>query len=129
MGPFWRVLLQRNAVLPVADAEPSVCAVPLNLRAFVDTADPYGCGAQGFKVGGTPSWAQGPEHLTGACGADLVHVCQVPESMEFAVHPGQPVQPDGVDVGTYLLFLGNEVYFLACPDHCDPAAVRPVNQN
>ncbi|MEV6794926.1 hypothetical protein AB0M87_23710 [Streptomyces sp. NPDC051320] len=46
--------------------------------------------------------------------------------MEFAVHPGLPEQPYGVD--TYNMFLGNEVYLLACPDHCDPAAVWPVNQ-
>lgn len=32
-------------------------------------------------------------------------------------------------VDTYNLFLGNEVYLPACPDHCDPAAVWPVNQN
>jgi hypothetical protein len=49
--------------------------------------------------------------------------------MDFAVHPGLPEQPYSVGADTYNLFLGNEIYLLACPDHCDPAAVWPVNQN
>ncbi|GGK21503.1 hypothetical protein GCM10011583_61870 [Streptomyces camponoticapitis] len=114
--PFWRVLLQRHAALPAAESEPSLSGLPLTLRSFVDTPGPYGIGAQTFKVGGTPSWAQEPEHYTCACGADLVYVCQVPEGMEF------DDESDG-------LFLGNEIYLLACPSHCDPAAVWPVNQN
>ncbi|MFU9032962.1 MULTISPECIES: hypothetical protein [Streptomyces] len=127
--PFWRVLLQRHAVLPAAEAEPSVRAVPLMLQPFTDTPEAEGPGAGFFKVGGTPSWAQDPEYYTCACGADLVYVCQVPEGMEFAVHPGLPEQPYSVGADTYNLFLANEVYLLACPAHCDPAAVWPVNQN
>ncbi|MGW3492398.1 hypothetical protein [Streptomyces sp. NPDC001020] len=127
--PFWRVLLQRHAVLPAAEAEPSLCALPLTLRPFVDEPDARGLGAQAFKVGGTPSWAQDPEDYRCACGADLVYLCQVPEGMEFAVRPGQPEQPYSLRADTYWLFLGNEVYLLACPARCDPAAVWPVNQN
>lgn len=124
-APFWRVLLQRRATLPFPEAEPSVCALPLALRPFVDTPD----GVQGFKVGGTASWAQYPEYYTCACGADLVYVCQVPEGIDFAVHPGLPEQPYSVRPDTYSLFLGNEAYLLACPARCDPAAVWPVNQH
>lgn len=124
-APFWRVLIQSGGAQPAPEAEPSVRALPLTLRPFTDTPR----GAQTFKVGGTPSWAQGPEFYTCACGADLVYVCQVPEDMEFAVHPGQPEQPDSVGPDAYGLFLGNEVYLLACPERCDPAAVWPVNQN
>jgi hypothetical protein len=40
-----------------------------------------------------------------------------------------PEQPYTIHADTYLLFLGNEVYLQACPAHCDPAAVWPVNQN
>ncbi|MBM7494241.1 hypothetical protein JOD64_005463 [Micromonospora luteifusca] len=127
--PFWRVLLQRHAVLPAAEAEPSVRALPLTLRPSMDTLNSRGLGAQHFKVGGTPSWAQDPEYYRCACGADLVYVCQVPEGMEFAVHPGQPEQAYSIRADSYWLFLGNEVYLLACPAHCDPAAVWPVNQN
>lgn len=127
--PFWRVLLQRSAELPHAEAEPSVRALPLTLRSFDDAPDGRGLGTQRFKVSGTPSWAQGPELYRCACGADLEYLCQVPEDMDFAVQPGQPVQPDSIRDETYQLFLGNEVYLLACPEHCDPAAVWPVNQN
>ncbi|MFI9602151.1 hypothetical protein ACIHCX_20270 [Streptomyces sp. NPDC052043] len=128
-GPFWSLLLQRHARLPVAESEPSLCALPLTLRPFVDHPNARGLGAQTFKVGGMPSWAQYPEFYRCACGADLVYLCQVPEGMEFAVHPGQPEQPYSIGADTYGLFLSNEVYLLACPAHCDPAAVWPVNQN
>ncbi|WP_326657311.1 hypothetical protein [Streptomyces sp. NBC_00385] len=128
-GPFWRILLQRQADLPAAEPEPSVCALPLTLRPFDDAPDPRGIGAQGFKLGGTPSWAQGPEYYTCACGAGLEYLCQVPEYTEFAVRPGLPEQPYSVGADTYGLFLGNEVYLMACPAHCDPAAVWPVNQH
>ncbi|WP_202485527.1 hypothetical protein [Streptomyces sp. SID4985] len=128
-APFWRVLLQRHATLPTAEPEPSLRALPLTLRPFADDPDARGLGAQEFKVGGTPSWAQYPEFYRCACGADLVYLCQVPEGMEFAVHPGLPEQPYSVGADTYGLFLGNENYLLACPAHCDPAAVWPVNQN
>ncbi|PYC79318.1 hypothetical protein C7C46_14585 [Streptomyces tateyamensis] len=127
-GPFWRVVLQCNAVAR-AEVEPAVRALQLSLRAFADITDRFGRGAYGFKVGGTPSWAQDPEYYTCACGTDLVYLCQVPEGMDFAAHPGQPEQPYSVGADTYNLFLGNEVYLLACPAHCDPAAVWPVNQN
>ncbi|WP_198659054.1 hypothetical protein [Nocardiopsis sp. FIRDI 009] len=126
---FWRVLLQRRAVRPSAESEPSLRARPLTLRPFTDTLNERGKGAQIFKVGGTPSWAQDPKHYQCACGAELVYVCQVPEDMGFAVVPGQPEQPDSGAEGHYDLFLGNEVYLLACPEHCDPAVVWPVNQN
>ncbi|MDH2394004.1 hypothetical protein QCN29_35710 [Streptomyces sp. HNM0663] len=127
--PFWRVLLQRAAALPAAEVEPSLRALPLTLRSFTDAAAGQERGAQGFKVGGTPSWAQFPEYYRCACGTELVYVCQVPEDMEFATHAGQPEQPYSVAIDTYNLFLGNEVYLLACPARCDPAAVWPVNQN
>jgi hypothetical protein len=127
--PFWRVLLQRHATRPTPDREPSVRALPLTLRPVADTFDGYGRGAPGFKVGGTPSWAQDPEYYRCACGADLVYLCQVPEGWSFDVHPGLPEQPYTIHADTYLLFLGNEVYLQACPAHCDPAAVWPVNQN
>ena len=127
--PFWRVLLQRHAILPAADAEPSLHALPLTLRPFTDTPDSDGIGAQAFKVGGAPSWAQSPEYYRCACGAELEYLCQVPEYMDFAVRPGQPDQPYSSGTGTYELFLGNEVYLLACPAHCDPAAVWPLTQS
>ncbi|MER6750277.1 hypothetical protein [Streptomyces fungicidicus] len=119
-GPFWRVLLQRDPRIPEAEPEPAVRALPLTLRPARDTY---------FKVGGTASWVQYPEYYRCACGSELAFVCQVPENWEFGVRPGAPVQPYSIRDDAYLLFLGNEVYLLACPQRCDPAAVFPVNQN
>jgi hypothetical protein len=51
------------------------------------------------------------------------------DSPVTGVHPGAPVQPYSIRDDAYLLFLGNEVYLLACPARCDPAAVFPVNQH
>ncbi|CAL9558299.1 hypothetical protein SUDANB121_04596 [Nocardiopsis dassonvillei] len=58
-----------------------------------------------------------------------VYLCRIPENTKFATRPGAPEQPDGIADDACVLFPGNEVYLLACPDHCDPAAVRPVNRN
>ncbi|WP_158104535.1 hypothetical protein [Amycolatopsis kentuckyensis] len=41
----------------------------------------------------------------------------------------QPEQPDTFSSDHYGLCLGNEVYTLACPAHCHPAAAWPVTQN
>ncbi|MDH6580300.1 hypothetical protein [Kitasatospora sp. MAP5-34] len=126
-GPFWRTLLQRGPA-SATKPEPHVRALPLTLRPFIDEPVRPGYGAMLFKVGGLPSWAQGPELYECACGAELVYLCQVPENLTFLTHPGAPAQPYG-DRDGYQLFLGNEVYFLACPQRCDPAAIWPVNQN
>ncbi|WP_322657303.1 hypothetical protein [Streptomyces justiciae] len=125
-GSFWRVLLQRDPGVPEAEPEPAVRALPLTLRPFVDAQRPFDVH---FKVGGTAAWAQGPEQYRCACGTEMVFLCQVPEYQEFGVHPGAPVQPYTIRDDAYLLFLGNEVYLLACPARCDPAAVLPVNQH
>ncbi|CAM5584796.1 hypothetical protein [Streptomyces griseomycini] len=119
-GSFWRVLLQRDPGIPEAEPEPAVRALPLTLRPFKDTY---------FKVGGTAAWAQEPEYYRCACGAEMAFVCQVPENWGFGVRPGAPVQPYSISDDAYMLFLGNEVYLLACPKRCDPAAVLPVNQH
>ncbi|MGW4023878.1 hypothetical protein [Streptomyces sp. NPDC005009] len=119
-GSFWRVLLQRDPGIPEAEPEPAVRALPLTLRPFKDTY---------FKVGGTADWAQEPEYYRCACGTELAFVCQVPENRGFGVRPGAPVQPYSIWDDAYMLFLGNEVYLLACPKRCDPAAVLPVNQH
>ncbi|WP_207958241.1 hypothetical protein [Streptomyces sp. YIM 98790] len=129
-GTFWRILLQDNPS-PTDRPEPHLQPRPLTLTPFTDHPLPWGdeefVGAQEFKVGGIPSWAQGPESYRCACGADLVYLCQVPEDMPFTTRPGSPEQPYG-STDEYCLFLGNEVYLLAYPARCHPAATWPVNQ-
>jgi hypothetical protein len=111
--PFWRVLLHHHGGEAHADAEPDLVPHPLALRRIADSD------ARGWKLGGVPSWAQDPERYECACGTELAFLGQVPENHAFPTLAG----------GRARLFLGNEVYLLACPAHCHPAAVWPVNQN
>ncbi|QFG24097.1 hypothetical protein [Actinomadura sp. WMMB 499] len=118
-GAFWRILLHGGGN-PVTDSDPFLQPRRLTLA---ETPDERGNGRFEFKVSGVPAWAQDPERYRCPCGADLAFVCQIPEDFEFEMLPGRPE-----DFGE-LLFLGNMVYILACPERCDPAAAWPVNQN
>ena len=125
--PFWRILIHSGGD-PHPDADPYLRPRHLALRRTAETIN-HGRGKRAFKVGGTPSWAQDPERYQCACGADLKFLCQVPEDFGFDTLPGQEEQPGWYRSDSYALFLGNEVYILACPAHCHPAAAWPVNQN
>ena len=127
-GTFWRILLHRSGA-PAADPDPYLQPRNLVLHRRTDGIDADGRGIAGFKVSGTPSWAQAPERYTCQCGTELAFVCQIPVDHGFEALPGQPERPDGFSSTEYGLFLGNEVYVLACPANCYPAAAWPVNQN
>jgi hypothetical protein len=122
--PFWRILIRRSGT-PAPDADPYVEGHRLVLRPDTEVVDEYGRGSPGFKLGGFPSWAQNPEHYRCACGTDLAFVVQVPENFGFDMWPMKAPQSDD----QVQLFLGNEVYILACPAHCHPGAAWPVLQN
>jgi hypothetical protein len=126
--PFWRILLGPGGDAH-ADADPYLRPRSLALHRTTEVVDEYGNGQRAFKLGGIPSWAQDPERYTCACGAELAFLCQVPEDFAFDTLPGQEEQPGWYRSANYALFLGNEVYILACPAHCDPAAAWPVTQN
>ncbi|MFJ7213506.1 hypothetical protein [Amycolatopsis sp. NPDC098790] len=141
-GAFWRILLHRDETGPADDVEPHLRPYQLALLPDAETLTiwrpaevsddafgEHGIGRQEFKVGGAPSWAQDPESYQCACGARLTFLCQIPENFGFEKRPDQPEQPDTFNSDQYGLFLGNEVYVLACPARCHPAAAWPVNQN
>ncbi|WP_244210920.1 hypothetical protein [Amycolatopsis kentuckyensis] len=137
-GRFWRILLHRDGTEPADDVEQHLRPYRLSLRpgteevtAWQPDYDPVErrVGRSEFKIGGVPSWAQDPESYRCACGAEMVYLCQVPIDMDFEKQANQPEQPDSCSSGYYGLFLGNEVYILACPAHCHPAAAWPVTQN
>lgn len=86
-------------------------------------------GSEGFKIGGTPSWAQVPECHVCCCGAEMAFIGQVPLDHPFPKLPEAPEQPDTFSSDDYCLFLGNETYLFACPRQCHPGAVWPVLQN
>ncbi|MEU0539595.1 hypothetical protein ABZ319_06970 [Nocardia sp. NPDC005978] len=128
---FWRILLQRAGTV-AATRDPHFAPRRLSLRPVVDREpDPrYSGPLQGFKVGGTPYWVQDAPEVRCACGSDMTFLCQVTEDFPFRKYldPDRDgtVDCDGVEDG---LLLGNQVYILACPAHCDPAAVVPICQN
>lgn len=90
---------------------------------------PFTVGARAFKVGGTPSWAQGPQAYRCRCGADMELLVEVPLNFIFPKTKEAPEQPGTYSDTEYLLFLGNETYLFGCTKRCDPRAVFAVVQN
>ncbi|MEV4343170.1 hypothetical protein AB0J83_01630 [Actinoplanes sp. NPDC049596] len=121
---FWRIFVQAPGT--AADqADPYVEGRRLTRREEAETVDQFGRGRPGFKLGGVPSWAQGPEQYRCACGTEMEFLAQVPENFGFDMWP---MKPDHKDEQVQL-FLGNELYILACPARCHPEAAWPVLQN
>ena len=127
-GAFWRLLLRPPGV-PAAEAEPGPEPHRLALHPAEEQVDDTGRGRFGFKVGGVPSWAQGPEFYRCFCGTDMVFLCQVPENYGFDMWPMQDKDLHGTSDDQAQLFLGNEVYIQACPARCHPDAVWAAVQN
>ncbi|MFD2472851.1 hypothetical protein [Amycolatopsis silviterrae] len=142
-GAFWRIMLHRDPTGPADAEEPHLLGYELVLRPEYETETVWravppaphgmfaelGTGRGEFKVGGLPCWLQDPETRRCACGAEMLFLCEITGDTSFARRPGQPEQPDTYDSDCYVIFLGNEVYLLACPEHCHPAAVWPVLQH
>jgi len=81
-----------------------------------------------FKLFGIPVWAQEPEEHTCACGAPMQMLIQVPANTGFDMIAGAPEQPDSYSHEHYCLFMGNELYLLACTKQCHELALWPVLQ-
>jgi hypothetical protein len=95
----------------------------------VKTGTPFTVGVRGFKLGGIPSWAQGPQVYRCQCGAEMEPLVQVPLNFIFPKAPDAPQQPGTYSKKKYLIFLGNETYLFACTKRCDPQALFAVVQN
>lgn len=120
----WRILVLRDFARS-EESDPNFTPARLwwTERADQDDDDqPY----YGYKIGGTPYWVQDPENYRCTCGADLAFLCQVPEDYQFRDYAIRGKHFHSVEDG---LFVGNQVYILACPARCDPAAAWPVCQN
>ncbi len=130
---FWRIMLFRGEVAPAAEADPYLEPRTLSLRsAVVDLEE----GGVEFRIGGTPSWdedwypeGQEPWNYRCPCGSGFAFLGQLPLTFGFETWPEQPEQPHQFSAGEYGLFLGNEIYLLACTARCHPAAVWPVLQS
>ena len=125
---FWRILLQREG-FAAATADPYLKPLRLTLTPSQEVGDERGNGKWAFKVGGLAAWSQDPEHYSCACGSELAYLCMVPEDFGFPKQPEAAEQIDTFNSDEYGMFLGNDIYLLACPARCHPAAVWPVNQN
>ena len=82
-----------------------------------------------LKLLGHPSWAQDPENHVCCCGQPMRLLLQIPESVGFDMAAGAPEQPNSFSRLQYCLFLGNELYLLACTGQCHPLALWPVLQH
>jgi hypothetical protein len=82
-----------------------------------------------LKLLGQPSWAQDPEDHVCMCGKPMSLLMQIPEGTGFDMTPEAPIQPNSFSRSQYCLFLGNELYLLACTGQCHPFALWPVLQH
>ena len=90
---------------------------------------PEGAGTtRTIKVGGEPDWLQDPESYRCSCGSPMAFLCQVSEECEFVTLPGAPEQSGTYSSTNYMIFLGNQAYFFACPRACNARAVIPACQ-
>ena len=114
------------------EEEPHLASHPLHFAeqdGITRVVAGFEIGAEGLKVGGTPSWAQEREPHRCSCGAEMSFIAQVPANFGFRRRPAAPEQPDSFSADDYCLFLGNEVYLFGCTRQCHPRAVWPVVQN
>lgn len=124
---FYRILLQRNA-LPGTVDDPYLQPRRLNLTETDDNdPDEPDYPVAGFKVGGKPSWICVEPAYRCSCGAELEFLCFQPECESGDWEPKNEDHDSQVMVDG--IFLGNAVFFLACPNHCHPAAVFAECQN
>ena len=83
----------------------------------------FDVGSYDFKVGGVPGWINYKIDKRCTCGGQLSFLCQTPDGFGFKQTDTAPEQPDSFSSSEYCLFLGNQVYILACDRQCDPRAV------
>jgi hypothetical protein len=84
---------------------------------------------QGLKIGGTPSWFNYACQANCSCGSKMQFICQIPTDFGFAQIPDAPKQPDGFSSTEYCFLLGNQVYIMACGNHCHERAAIAICDN
>jgi hypothetical protein len=82
----------------------------------------------GLKLFGKPFWLQDAESRVCQCGASMELLLQVPDGYGFDMAAGALEQPNSFSHSQYCLFLGNQLYLLACARQCDPMALFPLLQ-
>jgi hypothetical protein len=125
-GHYLIRLLPRGTAVIAGRSETSLALQNLRqVRERDSEAEPL----MSFKLFGHPSWAQEPEDHICCCGAPMRMLVQVPEGFGFDMAPGAIEQPNSFSRKQYCLFLGNELYLLACTEQCHVLALWPVLQH
>lgn len=125
-GHYLIRLLPPDAITAPGETEKRLALKRLSLVSKVDSeADP----AMSLKLFGYPNWAQDPEEHVCCCGNPMQMILQIPDGFGFDMAVGAPEQPNSFSHRQYCLFLGNELYLLACTAQCHPMALWPVLQN
>lgn len=125
-GHYLLRLLPPNTPVKSRGSENRLALQNLQLTKKEDTeGDPL----MALKLFGHPSWAQDPEHHLCSCGKPMQLLFQMPENSGFDMAAGAPQQPNSFSPSQYCLFLGNELYLLACTAQCHPLALLPVLQH
>lgn len=122
-GHYLLRLLPPESHLESAESETRLLKAPLTFTPMRSDDE------NGFKLFGQPYWVQDPEVHTCCCGAPMTLLLQIPDGSGFQMAQGAPEQSNSFSKHEYCLFLGNQLYLLACTRQCHPLALWPVLQN
>ena len=125
-GHYLIRLLQPDGLVAPASIEKRLAYRALDaIRKEDSKADPL----LALKLFGYPNWWQDPEEHVCSCGAKMRLLLQIPDNFGFDMAQDAPEQPNSFSAKQYCLFLGNQLYLLACERQCHPMALLPVLQN
>lgn len=125
-GHYLLRLLPPNAIVKCGSVETRLTLQNLQPTRRDDSeVEPLGT----LKFFGHPSWAQDPEEHLCCCGEPMRLLLQIPDGAGFAMAARAPQQPNSFSPSQYCLFLGNELYLLACTAQFHPLALWPVLQH
>lgn len=128
---FWNISDGHYLLRLLLPAEATEAGKPegrLEQRFLTARGSAPGC-THGLKLFGEPDWLQDPEVHVCACGAPMALILQVPDGYGFQMMPNALGQPNSFSNSQYCLFLGNQLYLLACTSQCNAKALWPVLQN
>jgi hypothetical protein len=131
-GHFALLLFPPTELGPGDNPHPFIAPYRLRFEAADEEVQDVGdfqVGSYDFKVGGVPGWINYKVDKRCCCGGRMSFLCQVPDGFGFRKTDAAPEQPDSFSSSDYCLFLGNQVYILACERQCDPRAVIAACDN
>ncbi len=134
-GHFALILVPPDTSSTICNSDPFIASKQLVFHAedeevTFNQSDDFSCGSNDFKIGGVPGWINyAVNDAWCPCGGKMSFVCQIPDGFGFEQTDNAPEQPDSFSSTEYCLFLGNQVYILACEKQCHPNALVAVCDN